>query len=304
MHGPTPGERPTIVDTVAGQAYPRTEHVGCPLCGEWRAPRSIPVAFGMVASVAECRPCRIAFQTPLPAAPASRAYMNIRWRGAGERDRYVTDRDNQLGRARTQVAWLEPHLPRGSRLLDFGAGAGAFVRTAQDHGFAADGVEQSDSARERARATYGVDLLPALAGGGYDAITLWDVVEHLREPEAVLRGLAGSLRPGGLIVLETGNWENWRRVAERDRWGLYFFDHQFYFSPASLEALLARCGYTGFQLLDVNHRRPRLSLLHPKRLRRDPGLWWRSWVEWRRARTTWPGHGDMDVMVATARRAA
>jgi 2-polyprenyl-3-methyl-5-hydroxy-6-metoxy-1,4-benzoquinol methylase len=256
----------------------------------------------MIASVAECASCRVAFQTPQPAAEASLAYMNWRWRGTGKRDHYVEDPSNQLRRATVQVALVNGERAARGRLLDFGAGAGAFVRAARDAGWDADGVEQSDSARLRGRETYDVDLRAEVGTEVYDVITLWDVVEHLRQPEALLRMLAGRLAPGGLIFLETGNWENWRRIAERDRWGLYFYDHQFYFTPASLAALLARCGYGEFRLLDRNHRRPRLSLLHPKRLKRDPGLPWRSWAEWRKARSAWPAHGDIDVMITVAQR--
>ncbi len=293
-----------MVDIVEGQRYPRTEHVGCPLCGERRKPRQIRVAFDMAASVAECPGCRVAFQTPLPAPAASLAYMNWRWRGYGKRDRYVEDTSNQLGRARVQLGYLRERVAQTGSLLDFGAGAGAFVRAAIDQGWDAHGVEQSESARRRARDTYQVELQATAGDGVYDVITLWDVVEHLREPAALLRMLASRLKPGGLIFVETGNWENWRRVAERDRWGLYFYDHQFYFTPVSLGEMLRRCGFDQFSLLDRNRRRPRLSLLHPKRIWRDPGLLWRSWSEWYRARSAWPGHGDIDVMVTVARRAA
>jgi 2-polyprenyl-3-methyl-5-hydroxy-6-metoxy-1,4-benzoquinol methylase len=294
---------PLIVDVVEGRLYPRTEHSGCPLCGAKRVPRPIRVAFNMIASVAECPDCRVAFQTPQPAAEASLAYMNWRWRGAGKRDHYVEDTSNQLGRARVQVALVGEQAPAKGRLLDFGAGAGAFVRAALDAGWDAHGVEQSESARKRGLETYGVQLRATPGDETYDVITLWDVVEHLRQPESLLRMLAGHLKPGGTIFLETGNWENWRRIAERDRWGLYFYDHQFYFTPASLAAMLSRCGYDRFRLLDRNRRRPRLSLLHPKRMRRDPGLPWRSWSEWRKARVLWPEHGDIDVMITVARRA-
>lgn len=295
---------PQIVDVVDGRSYPRHQHCGCPFCGTRVAPRQLVATFGMVASVAECKDCHVAWQTPRPDAAASLAYMNWRWRGLGERDRYVEDTANQLGRARVQLGHLERFGPPRGRLLDFGAGSGAFVRAARDAGWDAEGVEQSESARRRAREAYGVELHAVPGESRFDVITLWDVVEHLREPEAMLREITRALAPAGVLFVETGNWENWRRVAEGDRWGLYLFDHHFYFSPPSLAAMLARCGLGGFQLLDVNRRRPRLSLLHPKRVRRDPGLFWRSWREWRQARRSWPAHGDIDVMVCLARRPA
>ena len=54
----------------------------------------------------------------------------------------------------------------------------------------------------------------------YDAATLWDVFEHLRNPAEIMARLAGVLRPGGFLLLETANWHCWERVAAGDSWAI------------------------------------------------------------------------------------
>jgi hypothetical protein len=70
-----------IVDTIEGHGFPRSNEVGCYLCGETRTARKIPVLFGMEAMIAGFPARRIAFQIP-PSPEASLAYMNWRWRSA------------------------------------------------------------------------------------------------------------------------------------------------------------------------------------------------------------------------------
>lgn len=89
------------------------------------------------------------------------------------------------------------------------------------------------------------------------------------------------------------------RVVEQDAWGLYLFDHQFYFSPSSLKRVLRDAGYNGFCLLNRNRARPSI---HPKQIFRQPLQPARSWFEWARAKAKWPEHGDIDIMVAVGRR--
>jgi SAM-dependent methyltransferase len=241
------------VDIIEGQRFPRSGEVRCYLCGRRQESRRIPVRFGMHAMVAECSNCRIAFQSPRPSPEASLAYMNWRWRSA---DSYVGSRASQMQRAMRQIAHVKQFVYRPIRLVDFGAGSGSFVRAALDHSWDATGIEQSTSARARAREFYDVKLREELREGRYDVATMWDVVEHLRDPREVLAMVRTYLVRDGLIFIATGNFENWRRVVEKARWTLYLFDHQFYFSPSSLRRVLRDAGCNGFCLLNCNRERP------------------------------------------------
>jgi SAM-dependent methyltransferase len=285
-----------IVDSIDGQVFPRSEEVNCYLCGRTRQARKIPVAFGMQAMVAECPDCRLAFQTPRPSQAASLAYMNWRWRST---DEYVADRASQMRRAAQQIAFVKQFVRHPGKLLDFGAGAGSFVRAARDQGWDATGIEQSLSARIRAKEFYDIELREVLDEERYAVATLWDVIEHLRDPVSVLRLVAEHLTQGGLIFIETGNYESWARVVQNDGWGLYLFDHQFYFSPASLRAVLRRAGFNGFRLLHTNRSYPEAD---PRLMFRRPLVSMRHWLEWAKARAKWPAHGDIDIMIVVAAR--
>jgi hypothetical protein len=287
-----------IVDVIEGHCFARSNEVGCYLCGEARKSRKISVLFGLNAMVAECPICRIAFQTPPPSPEASLAYMNWRWRSL---DAYVADRANQMQRALRQMAFVTAYVEKPSRLVDFGAGAGAFVRLATDQGWEATGIEQSDSARARAKDFFNVDLLREFDSGHYEVATLWDVVEHLRDPTRILAMIREHLTDDGLVFIETANLEDWRRVLKKDAWELYLFDHQFYFSPSSLKQILHKAGYQGFQQL--NHDRE-LPSLHPRWILLHPLPALRSWLEWAKARLRWPAHGDLRLLVVVAKKSS
>lgn len=146
--------------------------------------------------------------------------------------------------------------PLGS-VLDIGCGIGNFVEWAGRRGMRAIGADVDEgavaSARERGLEAWPVDeLADHVEPGSVDLVTLWDVIEHVHDPRALLLSAVRFLRPGGVVVLETPDVRfplrpfviGVRKVAEPIRWSdmLYYADHQVYFSGRGLSTLLARCG--------------------------------------------------------------
>jgi SAM-dependent methyltransferase len=88
---------------------------------------------------------------------------------------------------------------RSDRILDFGCGAGLFVRFLQDLGLPR---------------VFGYDaFVPAHADPrrleeSYEAIVSFDVIEHADDPRAFLGSLTRLLRPGGLFLIGTPNADN------------------------------------------------------------------------------------------------
>lgn len=108
------------------------------------------------------------------------------------------------------LALLRERVPRppGGRLLDVGCSEGTFLRLARADGWEVRGVDPDPHAVEAARGE-GLEVLHGWAGDGvafdgpFDAVTLWDVVEHLPDPDAVAGWLAGLVREGGHVVVLT-----------------------------------------------------------------------------------------------------
>lgn len=120
---------------------------------------------------------------------------------------YYFDETN-FANCRLKLAWVARDLPRGSRLLDAGANFGHFLKVAQER-YDATGIDLSPTAVRWSRERLGVrnhvgsvyDVTePA---GSYDAVTLWDVIEHLEDPLRALQRLRELLRPGGFLFLST-----------------------------------------------------------------------------------------------------
>lgn len=156
-----------------------------------------------------------------------------------------------LEEARTFAAPLES-------VLDIGCGIGNFVEYAQKSGLRAIGADVSvtavEAARQRGLTVHQSDDVNAeIPDESMDALTMWDVIEHLVEPRQVLRGLVKKVRPGGVLLFETpdgafpvrGGLLAINRVT-RGRLNLtgpmYYWEHKAYFTEDGLRALLDSVG--------------------------------------------------------------
>lgn len=85
-----------------------------------------------------------------------------------------------------RLGMLARHAELGSRVLDIGAGTGAFVRNANDAGYAARGFDVMPTAVERLKR----DGLYASNLSQFGVVTMWDAIEHMEDPQLVLDQIA------------------------------------------------------------------------------------------------------------------
>jgi SAM-dependent methyltransferase len=138
----------------------------------------------------------------------------------------------------------------GARLLDLGPAYGFAVDEARRLGWRAVGLEVSSAAARRAIATIGAAVIAIgdaqrapFADASFDAVTLWDVLEHLPKPHAAVAELARVLRPGGRVALTTGDVGSLAARVSGSRWHLYTIpEHVFFYSREGLRRLLAAHG--------------------------------------------------------------
>ncbi len=221
--------------------------MSCPVCGAG-APRP-KLRVGAV-EILCCGACGLAWWTPPPAHAAASVYGASYFRGAGTGRGYDDYAGLEASLRKTfasRLRRLGPPAP-GARLLDVGAAYGFAVAEARRAGWQAWGLELSRAAA-RVAAAAGTPVLVAeaarapFAAGSLDAVTLWDVLEHLPDPHAALAELARLLRPGGLLALSTGDVGSLAARLSGSRWHLYSLpEHLFFFSRQSLRLLLGAHG--------------------------------------------------------------
>jgi 2-polyprenyl-3-methyl-5-hydroxy-6-metoxy-1,4-benzoquinol methylase len=159
---------------------------------------------------------------------------------------YVADEELHRVNARKRVAMLRRHVAPGA-LLDVGCAAGFFLDEARRAGWEARGIELSTTMAAWATCELGlrVDCMPFAAAelepAAYDAITMWDYIEHSIDPAQDIRRSRELLRPGGVIALSTGDIGSLVARVSGSRWHLLTpRHHNYFFQPRTLRHLLER----------------------------------------------------------------
>jgi SAM-dependent methyltransferase len=153
--------------------------------------------------------------------------------------------------------------PDGGVLLDFGCGYGHFLDHAGARGWRALGFEPGDELRRLALPAVAdrihASLDGALACGPYDAVTLWDVLEHVDDPRACLESLRAGIRPGGVAIVRVPDARAFAALERHPLKHPYLKachptnpeEHRNHFTPRSLAAIAWRAGYAERARLDA-----------------------------------------------------
>jgi SAM-dependent methyltransferase len=135
----------------------------------------------------------------------------------------------------------------GGRLLDYGCGSGSFARLASAAGYDAVGIEPFSLGQgleaPRLRLRRGSLADSGEQRGSFDVITLWQVLEHVPDPGALVAELVPYLAPGGTLIVSVPNFASWQSRFFGPGW--FHLDpprHVTHFEPATLLALFQRLG--------------------------------------------------------------
>ncbi|KWV91368.1 bifunctional 2-polyprenyl-6-hydroxyphenol methylase/3-demethylubiquinol 3-O-methyltransferase UbiG [Erythrobacter sp. YT30] len=131
------------------------------------------------------------------------------------------------------------------RVLDVGCFDGFFVRKLKDHGIEAYGIDfnrkaiadgaERFSLEDRLSTKTTQEILAE--GGRFDAVTMFEVIEHLEDFQQVLKDCKSLLKPGGLFIISAPNNDmSWRPPLD------YPPHHLSRFSPKSLDKLVQKHG--------------------------------------------------------------
>jgi 2-polyprenyl-3-methyl-5-hydroxy-6-metoxy-1,4-benzoquinol methylase len=230
------------------------ERVSCALCG---ADDTRPRHHKFNLTVVQCNRCGLVYTNPrLPKDQLWTRYSeDYFW------DEYLKDlqigRDGHVDLNRFAIhhapmlhLYQMYHPPPG-RMLEVGAAAGLFMASAQRAGWTVQGLEPLPAAAAFARERLGLDVRSETVEQApfepqsFDAVAMFETIEHVLDPVGVLTAIHRLLRPRGLLVMTTPNWEAFTRHALGRQWAVISpAEHLYYFSEATLTAMLRRAGFT------------------------------------------------------------
>lgn len=242
----------------------------CPVCLQYAHPL-FPVLYGKTPMVAgipctvkivpwinECSACNIRFAHPsVPKETLDACYEkagNEVWRD---------DPHNAQRRGFPEIVrFMESVVPDRS-ILDIGCYTGAFLDTFSDS-WQKFGVEPSTVAADQAR-TLGIDIIGSdiddveLPLSRYGCISSMSVLEHVADPRRFLEKIVSSLGPGGILLLQTGDFNSYFARLMSKSWSYYHIpEHISFFSDKSLPDLLTSLGLEIVKVSrNVYHKKPR-----------------------------------------------
>lgn len=252
------------------------ERAQCPVCGAHSRRHVLDKEGG---SYVACQDCGLIYTSPAQSR-ASQAALAEEWavKHHASPDKVVWEGDPHVQRLiyHSRIESLEPYRSSG-RLLDVGCSTGDFLSYAKFCGWEIYGSELAGHTAELARQRLDCEVRQGFfedAGfdsGFFDVVTMWDVVEHVLDPGSLVATALDVLRPGGVLVLFTPNYDSLSRRLIFDRWSALIPDrHLCVFNKQTIERLLTDRGgdVTQIRSMDINPH----EIFNGERRETDAGL--------------------------------
>jgi SAM-dependent methyltransferase len=219
-----------------------------------------------------CRHCDLIYQNPRPTLDELLQYYPNDYqpyqRALQERSSRVQriDRRHEMTR---RFKHIQRYLPRTGHMLEVGSSTGQFLVDMRERGWTVTGVEISAFAAEYARENLGLDIITGtletadLPSNHFDLVTLWDVFEHVIDPQSTLAEIQRVLKPGGYFIASVPNpaciearlfgdyWVGWDRPRHLHLFTPTVLENYLHDAGMELETIKSFSGRLGVTLMSV-----------------------------------------------------
>ena len=138
---------------------------------------------------------------------------------------------------------IKHFVPDFKSVLDYGTATGEFLAFLKQKTIKVSGVEPNKNAREIAnKQTNGkVSVSIDKVSGKYDVITLWHVLEHVKEVDELIDKLKQRLSQNGILVIAVPNFKSYDAQHYGASWAAYDVPrHLWHFSPVAIQKLFQK----------------------------------------------------------------
>jgi 2-polyprenyl-3-methyl-5-hydroxy-6-metoxy-1,4-benzoquinol methylase len=150
-------------------------------------------------------------------------------------------------RYETLLDRIEPYR-KLNRILDVGCGDGHFLEAARRKGWDVFGTEFTDEAiavcRARSIPMHKGPIQEYRAEVRFDAVTSFEVLEHLNDGADHVAKIAVLIRPGGILYFTTPNFNSMSRRLLGGKWVVIEYpEHLVYYTASTVDRLLSQAGF-------------------------------------------------------------
>lgn len=164
---------------------------------------------------------------------------------------------------------IQRYLPQPGKLLEVGSSTGYFLDHMRAQGWTVTGVEISAFAAAYSREKFALDVITGtletadLPSNHFDLVTMWDVFEHVIDPQSTLAEIRRVLKPGGFFIASVPNpsciearlfgdyWVGWDRPRHLNLFTAKVFENYLHDAGMELEAIKSFSGRLGVTLMSV-----------------------------------------------------
>ena len=207
----------------------------------------------------QCNDCHLLWRSPCP----DKSVLDALY-AAASGDYWSSDgsirKDFDLA-----AQFLSKNVEPGGRVLDVGCFDGGLL-SRLDTAIQRFGVEINSEARSRAQER-GISILGSDLGDitelgrEFDAVVAIDVIEHVHDPYRMLADMAAMVRPGGVVLVSTGNTDAWSWRLMRSRyWYCVVPEHISFINPRWCRAKASSLGLSVENCIRFSHGDPRLRV--------------------------------------------
>lgn len=162
---------------------------------------------------------------------------------------------------------IENHLSKEKpKVLDIGCQNGIFLNYMKNKGCKTLGIEPSLEYAKYARKSFGVNIIDGLfeekeIKAGFDLITMFNVLEHSKNPREFLIKVFKLLEKEGLLVLELPYIFTPQSVLSLGYWHHFEKDHNWFFNKKNIDRLLKELGFNVISICFIPKIAPLSRLL-------------------------------------------
>lgn len=159
--------------------------------------------------------------------------------------------------------------PSGS-ILDIGCGTGEVLKHFSDNGWAVQGIEPAEKARNYAKNTLDLPVdneeqLNQTKSNSFDVITLWHVLEHVPKLHERMKQINRILKDDGVLIVALPNHNSWDAQHFSSFWAAWDIPrHLYHFSQKTFSLLAQKHQFNLVDTLPMKFDAFYVSLLSEK----------------------------------------